>query len=107
ASKEYVPHPQEKKLNKLSEENIKRIAEVYRDFKEEEGFSRIVDKEEIKKNDYNLNVSLYVSPNEEEERINLEEEFKRLEALNVEYVQRFERVREYITEVLKAEEEKA
>ncbi len=107
ASKEYVLHPQEKKLNKLSEENIKRIAEVYRDFKEEEGFSRIVDKEEIKKNDYNLNVSLYVSPNEEEERINLEEEFKRLEALNVEYVQRFERVREYITEVLKAEEEKA
>ena len=105
ASKEYIPHPEEKKLNKLSEENIKKIAEVYREFKEVEGFSRIVEINDIEKNDFNLNVSLYVSPNEEEEKINLEEEFKKLEALNREYTERFEKVREYIKEVLKVSEE--
>jgi len=105
ASKEYIPHPEEKKLNKLSEENIKKIAEVYREFKEVEGFSRVVHINGIEKNDFNLNVSLYVSPNEEEEKINLEEEFKKLEALNREYTERFGKVREYIKEVLKVSEE--
>jgi len=104
ASKEYIPHPEEKKLNKLSEENIKKIAQVYREFKEVEGFSHVVSIEDIEKNDFNLNVSLYVSPIEEEEKINLEEEFKKLEALNREYTERFEKVREYIKEVLKVSE---
>ncbi len=104
ASKEYIPHPEEKKLNKLSDENIKKIAEVYREFKEVEGFSRVVHINDIENNDFNLNVSLYVSPNEEEEKINLEEEFKKLEALNREYTERFEKIREYIKEVLKVSE---
>ncbi|GAB6064909.1 SAM-dependent methyltransferase [Aquifex pyrophilus] len=101
ASKEYIPHPEEKKLNKLSDENIKKIAEAYREFKELEGFSRIVDTDEIKRNEYNLNVSLYVSPIDEEEKIDLNEEFRKLEELNREYTERFKKVEEYIREVLR------
>ena len=98
ASNEYIPHPEEKKLNKLSDENIKKIAEVYKNYREEEGFSRVVDKKEIEKNDYNLNVSLYVSPIDEEERIDLDEEFKKLGGLHREYIKKYELVREYVEE---------
>ena len=105
ASREYIPHPEEKRLNKLSDENINKIAEVYREFKEVEGFSRIVEIEEVRKNDYNLNVSLYVSPKDEEESINLEEEFIKLEALNREYTERYEKIKEYVKEVLRISED--
>jgi type I restriction enzyme M protein len=81
ASNEYIPHPEEKKLNKLSEENIEKIAQAYRDYKNIEGFARVVDLEEIKDNDYNLNVSLYVYPLEEEEEIDLNKEFQKLKNL--------------------------
>jgi len=104
ASKEFIPHPEVKKLNKLSEENIKKIAEVYRSYREEEGFSKVIYKKDIEKNDYNLNVSLYVSPLDEEEKINLKEEFEKLEALNKEYTERLERVRNYIKEVIRISE---
>ena len=106
ASNEYIPHPEEKKLNKLSDENIKKIAEVYKNYKEEEGFSRVVDKKEIEKNDYNLNVSLYVSPIDEKERIDLDEEFKKLEDLHREYIKKYELVRGYVEEVKRLEENK-
>ena len=101
ASQEYIPHPEVRRLNKLSDENIKKIANIYREYKEVEGFSRIVDLEEIERNDFNLNVSLYVSPIAEEESINLEEEFKKLEELNKRYLEKYEKVREYIEEIIK------
>ena len=101
ASQEYIPHPEVRRLNKLSDENIKKIANIYREYKEVEGFSRIVDLEEIERNDFNLNVSLYVSPIAEEENIDLEEEFKKLEELNKEYLEKYEKVRNYIKEIIK------
>ncbi|HIC09435.1 MAG TPA: DNA methyltransferase [Aquificales bacterium] len=101
ASNEYIPHPEVKKLNTLSEENIKKIAETYRGFKEIEGFSRAVDIKEIAENDYNLNVSLYVSPLEDEEEINLQEEYENLKQLKEEYEKLYNRVEGYIREVLK------
>lgn len=60
ASNEYEKHPEVRRLNRLSEEHIKKIVEVYREFKEVEGFSRIVSIDEVREKDYNLNVSLYV-----------------------------------------------
>ncbi len=101
ASNEFIKHPDVKKLNKLSDENIKEIAEAYRKFENIEGFARVVTKDEISKNDYNLNVSLYVNPLEEDEEINLEEEFRKLEKLTEEYDQRYKTVRGYIQEMLR------
>lgn len=64
ASKEFQPG---KKQNTLSKENIERIVKVYREFKEVEGFSKIVTLEEAKEADYNLSPSRFVMAIEEEE----------------------------------------
>ena len=48
ASKEYEQHPELRKLNRLENEHIKKIAQAYNEFKETEGFSRIVTLDEIK-----------------------------------------------------------
>lgn len=81
ASEEYDKHPSVRKLNILPKQSIKKIAEHYHEFKESEHFTRIVDLEEIKKNDFNLNVSLYVAPKVEEEEIDLREELKVIQEL--------------------------
>ncbi len=82
ASNEYIKHPEVKKLNKLSDENIEKIARAYKEFKDVVGFCRVVDIEEIKKNDYNLNVSLYVFPIDEGEDIDLKEVYEELNKLH-------------------------
>jgi len=101
ASKEFIQHPEIRKLNKLSDENIERIARTYREYKEVPNFSRIVDVKEIEDRDFNLNVPLYVVPEEETEKINLIEEFKKLEELHGEYLGKYESVRRYLNEITK------
>lgn len=51
-----------KKLYRLTEEAIRKIVEVYREFKEIPEFSRVVSVEEVARNEYSLNVSRYVAP---------------------------------------------
>lgn len=46
--------------NYLTDESIKQISEIYLEWKEEKGISKIIDKEEAVKNDYNLSPSRYV-----------------------------------------------
>jgi type I restriction enzyme M protein len=69
----YVKHPEVRKLNKLSDEHIQKIVEIYREFKTIPGFSRVVDIEEIIKNDYNLNVSNYVTKNQDNNSVSIDE----------------------------------
>lgn len=78
ASEEYEDHPEVRKLNILTEENIGKIANTYNDFKNNKGFSRIVPLEEIRENDYNLNVTLYVFPEIEREDIDIQKEWGEL-----------------------------
>ncbi|WP_457623377.1 N-6 DNA methylase [Persephonella sp.] len=59
--------------NILTEEAIKEIAEVYHQWKEVEGFSKVITKEEAEKNDYNLSPSRYITISEEEEVLPLED----------------------------------
>lgn len=58
--------------------DIKKIVETYQFRKEEEQYSRRVSMEEIEKNDWNLNISRYVSTTQAEEIIDLEEVHNRL-----------------------------
>jgi len=71
SSLNFEKHPEVRKLNTLTEKNIKKIVDVYNSFMEEAGFSSIVDLEEIKKQNFNLNVSLYSFPEEEQEDIDV------------------------------------
>ena len=52
-------------------ENVKKIVETYRERKEEIRYSRRVSMDEIEKNEFNLNISRYVSTSLEEEMIDL------------------------------------
>ncbi len=58
ASKEFC---QAKPKNILSRTNIDRISDVYWERLTEDGFSRVVDIDEISNNDFNLNVSRYIA----------------------------------------------
>lgn len=61
-----------KRQNYLLPEHINKIIECYQYRKEEERYSRRVSMEEIEKNDYNLNISRYVSTAIPEEPIDLQ-----------------------------------
>ncbi len=96
ASQEYEKHPDVRKLNILSEKNIEKIVNAYRNFSEEGGFSRVVSMEEIKDNDYNLNVTLYVFPEVEEEEIDVHAEWEELRRIEEKMKAVNERIEEYL-----------
>ncbi|MCW4454952.1 type I restriction-modification system subunit M [Flavobacterium sp. MXW15] len=60
-----------KRQNQLSDAHIERIVSAYRDRSEQERYSRRVSMKEIADNDYNLNISRYVSTAEAEKEIDL------------------------------------
>ena len=62
-----------KRQNKLLDEHIDKIVETYRLRKEESSYSRRVSAEEVEQNDFNLNISRYVSVAKPEPEIDLEE----------------------------------
>lgn len=67
-----------KRQNNLLPENIDKIVETYRDRKEEIRYSRRVSMDEIIKNEFNLNISRYVSTSLDEEIIDLKVVNKKL-----------------------------
>ncbi len=99
ASREFRQHPEVRKLNQLAPENIEKITEAYRKFSEEEGFSRAVPIEEIRENDYNLNVTLYVFPVEEQEEIDVAKEWEELQSLEQRYSELKNKIKGYLEEM--------
>jgi type I restriction enzyme M protein len=81
ASKEFEQHPEVRKLNILGKNHIEKIAGAYKSFGEEKGFARVVGLDEVRQNDYNLNVTLHVMSDEEGEEIDISKEFNELEIL--------------------------
>ena len=62
-----------KNQNNLSEENIAKIIDTYRNRVDVEKYAHVASLEEIKENDYNLNIPRYVDTFEEEEELDLDE----------------------------------
>jgi len=102
ASQEYEGHPEIRRLNIISEENIENIIDAYRKFKDVEGFARVVSIDEIRENNYNLNVTLYVYPKVEEEEIDLAAELKEFERIEAEEKEAVGKAINYVKEVLEA-----
>jgi type I restriction enzyme M protein len=84
ASKEFEKNGNK---NKLTEENIDRIIETYRERKTIDKFSYVAQISEVKENDYNLNIPRYVDTFEEDEPINLTEVANELKALEGEIIE--------------------
>ncbi|MEM2875216.1 MAG: class I SAM-dependent DNA methyltransferase [Candidatus Hadarchaeales archaeon] len=99
ASSEHEQHPEVRKLNRLGDAHITRIAEAYRDFKDVDGFARVVSLDEVKENDYNLNVTLYVFPEEKVEEIDVEREWEELRRIETEIGEIEGRIQDYLKEV--------
>ena len=101
ASNEYKPHPEIRRLNILGDDNIEKIVKTYKEYVEVPGFSKIVSVEEVKKNDYNLNVTLYVTPLGEEEQIDILREYEELKRIEEEKNQLLEKINEIVIELTK------
>ncbi|MFP3131543.1 MAG: N-6 DNA methylase [Nitrososphaeria archaeon] len=101
ASELYIKHPEIRKLNQLSEDNIAKIVEMYKDFKDFKNYARVVSLDEIEKNSYNLNVSLYVQKDNEIEKIDIFKEFEELKSLEEERQSIMEKLESYLEEVSK------
>jgi type I restriction enzyme M protein len=71
AALEFGKHPDVRKLNIITDKNIERIVGVVNSWEEIEGFSKVVSLAEIEKNDFNLNVTLYVSPQKDVEEVDI------------------------------------
>lgn len=67
-----------KRQNQLTQEHIDKIVRTYQYRKEEKRYSRRVGMAEIKKNEFNLNISRYVSTATSEEEIDLAEVHQKL-----------------------------
>lgn len=68
-----------KNKNVLTDEDVDRIVEAYRDRKDIDKFAHLATLEEIRDNDYNLNIPRYVDTSEEEEEIDIHEVLKKIE----------------------------
>ena len=79
-----------KRQNRLENEHIERIVSTYQNRNDQERYSRPVTMKEIAENDYNLNISRYVSTAEAETEIDLS-------ALNAELVKIEEEIRKATT----------
>ena len=73
-----------KNQNKLREEDIEKIVSTYENYETIDKYSYVASVEEIKENDYNLNIPRYVDTFEEEEPVDMEEVAKNIEIIKEE-----------------------
>lgn len=73
-----------KNQNVLRDEDIEKIVQAYEDWEEKEKYCRVVDIEEIKENDYNLNIARYIDTTEPEEEIDVQAALNDLKQLEQE-----------------------
>jgi type I restriction enzyme M protein len=69
--------------NQLRGEDIARIVETYRRFADEEKYARVVDREEVGKSDWSLNISRYVDATDVAEKVDVRSALARLRELEV------------------------
>jgi type I restriction enzyme M protein len=75
-----------KRQNKLTNEHIAKIVSTYQFRKEEDRYARRVGMQEIEKNDYNLNISRYISTAVAESDIDLQAVNQKIVALEAEII---------------------
>lgn len=92
-------YKKDKKQNSLTDEHIDKIVETYRTRAEEERFSRRVSLKEIAENDYNLNITRYVSLAQAETQIDLAANHARLDEIESRIVTSRQKLNGFLTEL--------
>lgn len=88
-----------KNQNKLREQDIAKIVETYERYGTVDKYAYVATYEEIKENDYNLNIPRYVDTFEEEEPVDLEEVAKNIENIKAELKEVEEQMARYLKEL--------
>ena len=74
----------DKRQNKLRDEDINKVVDTYKERKGEDRYAKRISMDEIEQNDYNLNISRYVSTAEPEKPVDLKENNKKLKEIEKE-----------------------
>ena len=96
ASKDFEPG---KNKNRLRDEDVDKIINTYKERKEIEKYSHLATMDEIKENEYNLNIPRYVDTFEEEEEIDLDAVQAELEKIDEEDKKVTEELNKYLKEL--------
>ena len=88
-----------KAQNKLTSEHIKRIVDTYRNRTETERYSHLASLDEVRANDYNLNIPRYVNTFEEEEAIDIQATMKEIKLLEARRTELDEQIAVYLKEL--------
>lgn len=96
ASRDFVSG---KNQNTLSSEHISKIVETYKKRSETEKYSHLATFNEIKENDFNLNIPRYVDTFEEEPEIDIAATQKRISELEQELAKTQSQMQEYLKEL--------
>ena len=88
-----------KAQNYLDTEHIAAIVAAYQGFQERPGFAHVADQEEIRANEFNLNISRYVDTTVEQERIDIGDALARLRELERERDAAAKRMDELLAEL--------
>ncbi|MDH7511988.1 MAG: type I restriction-modification system subunit M [Clostridiales bacterium] len=90
---------EEKKQNRLRPEDIAKIVTAFREYREVPNYCRPVSLNEIRENDYNLNITRYVDISEEDEKIDIQKTIDELKELKKEYAKLEEKVMGYLRDL--------
>lgn len=96
ASREY---DDAKTQNRLAEEHIEKIVATYTARENVDKYAYVADFDEIKENDFNLNIPRYVDTFEEEEEIDIREVQEEINSLDTEFAQVQEQMQSYLEEL--------
>jgi len=85
--------------NRLREEDIKAIVDAYESYVDNDKFAKLATLEEIKKNDYNLNITRYVDTSVEEDEIDIEEVIARISVREQELTDSKEKINSFLEQL--------
>ena len=88
-----------KRQNRLLPEHIDKIVDTYQHREQEDRYARRVSMEEIEKNDYNLNISRYVSTSTTEKKVDLQAVYGELVSLEEQIVTATNKHNEFLKEL--------
>lgn len=88
-----------KKQNRLRDDDISKIVDTYKNFKEIEKYAHLASLDEIKEAEYNLNIPRYVDTFEEEEEIDIQATQQEIEDLEKELAKTKTEMKKYLKEL--------
>ncbi|MBB01227.1 MAG: type I restriction-modification system subunit M [Planctomyces sp.] len=88
-----------KNQNRLAEDHLAKIVKAYADRQKVDKYAYVADFDEIKENDFNLNIPRYVDTFEEEEEIDIRAVQDEIEELDSELAQVQEQIQGYLKEL--------